>query len=417
MNPAHAPLYGSQIPQPNPAQSTATSSQTQTTSLGVDAPSFEEACPGLYRLALAYVRERSPAFIGSNSSRAWLPEAPGVTTLARVLDATEEMFAQADSKDEVTPRAASCYDALYNLAVSSGAQELRAATAVIEALHWPEVGEDFAGLHWADAYRSYCNVLLNCAAAGRPDLMTEAIRRARSWAFAPAAEIPDHLLSRERFCSTPPICPAMRPVGLLEGTRSVDALLPEGLARTLRSNWRQIAEEAQQLTWETRGDAYSEIARAQRWQRVVLFESFENGTVSWDEEECGHVPFTCSTLRGRLPSEQEELRSSQSYAAESVQFFRLAAGESVPPHTGQSWQLNVHLCVLHCEGSALVFGGWSGSKQPYTAGNLLAFDDDIVHAVANEGPHDRVVLALGVTHPAFEHGLHTICDGVTVVRR
>eukprot|EP00966_Prymnesium_polylepis_P071918 1669847-Prymnesium_polylepis.1 len=90
MNPAHAPLYGSQIPQPNPAQSTATSSQTQTTSLGVDAPSFEEACPGLYRLALAYVRERSPAFIGSNSSRAWLPEAPGVTTLARVLDATEE---------------------------------------------------------------------------------------------------------------------------------------------------------------------------------------------------------------------------------------------------------------------------------------------------------------------------------------
>ena len=45
----------------------------------------------------------------------------------------------------------------------------------------------------------------------------------------------------------------------------------------------------------------------------------------------------------------------------------------------QDARINVHMCLLNCEGAALVAGG---SLHNYTAGSLVAFEDRLDHESA-----------------------------------
>jgi hypothetical protein len=78
----------------------------------------------------------------------------------------------------------------------------------------------------------------------------------------------------------------------------------------------------------------------------------------------------------------------------------------------QDARINVHMCLLNCEGAALVAGG---SLHNYTAGSLVAFEDRLDHESARNDhlprqaldTHAKLVI-LGLSEPM----LRMLCSTV-----
>ena len=158
-----------------------------------------------------------------------------------------------------------------------------------------------------------------------------------------------------------------------------------------------------------------------RWQGVKLY----NVNQKWDPANCQRVPQTCELLRGRLRSERptiihelnEKVASVIEFNVEEVVIFSLSGRSHVPPHVGSPLRVNVHLCLLHCEESYLEVGGGpslGGARVSYQQGELLAFDDAVMHGIENLGQEARVILTIGVLHPELSKE-HRACTEGDVV--
>ena len=185
-------------------------------------------------------------------------------------------------------------------------------------------------------------------------------------------------------------------------------MLPSGVGEELVAAHAQIAKEADSVLSSGRlvsaGDAYPSIATKKQWTKVTLYTA----RTGWDEQECAHVPTVCTILRGRLRTEREPAQAwykTGHFVAgdEAVILFRVSAGGLAHLHQGQDARINVHLCLLNCDDSAVVVGG---SLKNYTAGSLLAFEDRADHEIINIGKDDRVSLTVGVLHPDYDVSQH-----------
>lgn len=83
--------------------------------------------------------------------------------------------------------------------------------------------------------------------------------------------------------------------------------------------------------------------------------------------------------------------------APAVLFSELQPGAHIPPHNGATnTRLTVHLPLIVPEGCAFRVGD---DTRPWVPGELLIFDDTILHEAWNRGDTRRVVLIFDIWHP------------------
>ena len=126
----------------------------------------------------------------------------------------------------------------------------------------------------------------------------------------------------------------------------------------------------------------------------------------WSDALCKHLPSICTIVRNRLRTEYEPARSwyrSGHFPSgdEAVILFRVEAGRGMAHlHSGQDARINVHMCLMNCDGAQVSV---AGQLRNYSAGSLLAFEDRADHEVINAHPRsDRISLTIGVLHPDYE---------------
>jgi aspartyl/asparaginyl beta-hydroxylase (cupin superfamily) len=83
--------------------------------------------------------------------------------------------------------------------------------------------------------------------------------------------------------------------------------------------------------------------------------------------------------------------------APSVMFSKLKAGARIPPHTGLfNVRLVCHLALVIPDGCMFTVGG---ENRQWHEGQLLMFDDSIVHEAVNGSSQDRIVLIFEMWRP------------------
>eukprot|EP01052_Picozoa_sp_SAG31_P014121 SAG31_NODE_867_length_11367_cov_25.365992_3_plen_456_part_00 len=148
-------------------------------------------------------------------------------------------------------------------------------------------------------------------------------------------------------------------------------------------------------------DAYPTITGKRQWTKLMLYSA----TTGWDENLCRSAPTVCNLLRGKMRTEQPAVKTSYEQTMlstndEAVILFRVAAGGMAYLHEGQDPRINVHLCLINCNGSKIVV---AGEKKDYYDGILFAFEDRADHEIINTyDDKDRISLTIGVLHPDYD---------------
>ena len=318
----------------------------------------------------------------------------------------------AGAKQPVVPRDLILVQALLQkLSSDYGAHELSAVAAQMAAsfVDAPQILSTAFGLF---VPRPWCELSFSYLLGGRFDLLMGLHTAADRWTD----------LRLQSWVRLPPLCPPLPLNGLVVGN-AVDELLSPGLAATLRQSWRQIAEEVRALHFQ--GNAWPGISRLDTWQAITLYRMRGGWT-----DTCSRMPITCQLLGGRLRSDVpggdgeepwkalDAVRASRSGNDEEVTVFSLRGRSHVPPHVGSPLRVNVHLCLLNCFESYLELGGGpslGGDRVRYSEGELLAFDDAVMHGIENLGTTSRVLLAIGVLHPKLTaaHKVGSACVETT----
>jgi hypothetical protein len=220
--------------------------------------------------------------------------------------------------------------------------------------------------------------------------------------------------------------------------------------------WPRLSKQAkwQGRTLYTAGEGWSEaecagapticgaLRGSMRTEAAEVWEELA-GTIaegSANEEEEGMRPLIPVSSSSSSSSVRTLCTRSSASSSVQVTLFSLAPRSEAPTHTGQYARVNLHMCLLNCEearaspSSLLLMRIWSralparehdgrpraqaaletrggpahgGQRVVYRPGELLAFDDGHLHGVENGGERPRVLLAIGVLHPATsrEHRL------------
>jgi aspartyl/asparaginyl beta-hydroxylase (cupin superfamily) len=83
-----------------------------------------------------------------------------------------------------------------------------------------------------------------------------------------------------------------------------------------------------------------------------------------------------------------------------IVFSKLKAGARIPPHTGMiNARLICHLPLVVPEGCAFVVGG---ETRLWREGELMIFDDTIIHEARNDSTSNRIVLILDIWRPEID---------------
>lgn len=303
---------------------------------------------------------------------------------------------------------------LHELSLTSDVIELRAVLAPIFEAKWrhfevPQggaLGQNFSALQLdvgtqLKPSKWVAEAISSWKRAGRRDeaerFWREVLAFEEPWltGFWPWRHLFD-TLTPERAGNSP--WPGLRP---LEWPEPKD-VLPNGVAEDLVASHVQIAGEARKLTTKlaTQDDAYKTITRGGQWTQLTLY----NMDQGWNEDLCQTMKGVCALLKGRLRSESAAMRPWFKNGLliandETVTVFRVRGPGFAHLHTGQDLRVNVHFCLVNCNGSTLSVGGVSKS---YFDGSLFAFEDRMDHEVVNAlKGKDRINLVVGVLHPDF----------------
>merc|ERR1712232_672690 len=108
-----------------------------------------------------------------------------------------------------------------------------------------------------------------------------------------------------------------------------------------------------------------------QWTGLTLYD-IENG---WDSELCSAVPRICKILRGKMKTEVgrgETWRKKRLLGKdyEMVGLFRVQGNGHAHLHNGVDARINVHLCLLNCEGSQIIV---AGKPIEYYDGSFFTF--------------------------------------------
>lgn len=171
------------------------------------------------------------------------------------------------------------------------------------------------------------------------------------------------------------------------------------VASVLRENFAVIREDLEALLrdaqWPRRVlAAYPTLTvPGGRWDMLPLYNNR-----CWNEGVCALMPRAAELLRGQLPGAAHVPRLPYIvYNSEEVTLFRTTPGTKVLLHNGGvNARLNVSLGLKGCAGAWLEV---AGERREWRAGEVLAFDDSVDHAVHHLGEEDRWVLTVGVMHP------------------
>lgn len=139
------------------------------------------------------------------------------------------------------------------------------------------------------------------------------------------------------------------------------------------------------------------------WSTIMLWVDGERVL-----ENVGHCPRTVAAI------EQLDL-VTMNKRAPCVMFSRLKARSRIPPHTGlMNVRLICHLALIIPEGCMFRVGG---EDRQWHEGELLVFDDSVLHEAVNDGPKDRVVLIFEIWRPELgteeRKAVATIFDAIS----
>jgi aspartyl/asparaginyl beta-hydroxylase (cupin superfamily) len=124
------------------------------------------------------------------------------------------------------------------------------------------------------------------------------------------------------------------------------------------------------------------------WSTIMLWE--DGARVPANVEHC---PRTVAAI------EQLDLVTMDKRAP-CVMFSKLKAHSRIPPHTGLlNVRLVCHLALIIPEGCMFRVGG---EDRRWREGELLVFDDSVLHEAMNDGPTDRVVLIFEIWRPELD---------------
>jgi hypothetical protein len=185
-----------------------------------------------------------------------------------------------------------------------------------------------------------------------------------------------------------------------------ESVLPGGTATALQAQYSQITTEARAAAPElaTQPGAFPGITSGTQWTKLVLYSAAKG----WDPKLCAVMPTVCELLRGKLRTEQPEVRAlyqrdgsmlTMSGNDEEVVLFRVKAQGMATLHQGQDPRVNVHLCLLNCNQSKILV---AGEVMNYHDSAFFAFEDRADHEIINmDADQDRINLAIGVLHPDY----------------
>ncbi len=138
------------------------------------------------------------------------------------------------------------------------------------------------------------------------------------------------------------------------------------------------------------------------WSTLMLWE--DGAKVAGNIEHCPRTEAAMETLD----------LVNMSRRAPCVMFSKLKAGAHIPPHTGLlNVRLVCHLALVIPEGCMFRVGG---EDREWSEGQLLIFDDSVLHEAINRGSQDRVVLIFEIWRPELSgeerHAVTTIFDAI-----
>eukprot|EP00927_Polykrikos_kofoidii_P077213 TRINITY_DN74180_c0_g1_i1.p1 TRINITY_DN74180_c0_g1~~TRINITY_DN74180_c0_g1_i1.p1 ORF type:complete len:445 (+),score=47.64 TRINITY_DN74180_c0_g1_i1:49-1383(+) len=187
--------------------------------------------------------------------------------------------------------------------------------------------------------------------------------------------------------------PAQTPTIWIEGLRS-SPIWDCGkwpFVRTMEVAYLRILDEVINVTSRF-GSSYPYLSSTGEWQNLFLYN---HGI--WDEALCAGMPYTCTLLKGELPTRPDVPFVSPTN--EEIVIFRSKPNTSVGAHCGSSNNvINLHLTLLGALGTMLQV-----DKQDHflEEGKSICFQDSYFHAIehAVDGAAERISIVLRVMHP------------------
>lgn len=178
-------------------------------------------------------------------------------------------------------------------------------------------------------------------------------------------------------------------------------IIKQELERYLQRHRTEVVPYLDQGYAENAG--FSQLAGSTNWGAVHLYQ---DGKLN--EDTAQHFSETL-----------ESLETAPLYGLDhrpfEVFFSLLKPGQTIPPHYGLSnHSLTVHLPLLLSEQSYLEV---AQQQFQWRIGELLAFDDSFIHAAANNGKNERVVLIFSIWHPGLNQSEQTAIQQLFLQRK
>jgi len=182
----------------------------------------------------------------------------------------------------------------------------------------------------------------------------------------------------------------------------------------LEANVETFAAEATGLLEhpELQQDAYPFSGSTDRSWLALHFVLYGH----WKEDVCALAPKTCSVFREPgLFADTEDVGGCPSMGInERLMWTVVEPGGRLAAHSGESWRINIQMCVSGCEGAELHI---NGTVFPYLFGKAMAWQDSFRHTVVNHGDTPRWVMQVTVTHPDLRQAWEEECGRWPAVRR
>lgn len=179
----------------------------------------------------------------------------------------------------------------------------------------------------------------------------------------------------------------------------------------LESNFNVIAAERANV--EDDEELKRDIYPVTNLDKVWVGLNFLQNHGTWREDKCKLAPRTCEAVRqqGILRRGEHDLLTSacsrvDDMILEKVMWTVVEPEARFAAHSGETFRINVQMCVHGCEQAELRV---NGTVVPYVKGRALAWQDSFRHEVTNHGSEARWVFQITLAHPDYRRVSEEAC--------